>query len=143
MAISRQQRGPIVIGVVVLALAIASSLYWLESSTQDTTARAQLLEIGAAIELGQPLPNLAEQVVGTHLKWSRQQNDGIEWCVVATPLTFGANNWVLVIAVTQSTDTVVGVGYRTDDSLQRKPEQAPEDRVEPTIETLWADRMSA
>ena len=106
--------------LVTLGLLCLARSYWLGK------ARSELVSFGEGVKIGDPARAAMRQCELKSLLKCRGPYEGD--VVAATPLEFGATNWVVWIVVKEG--KVTGVRFRTADSLKFKPPGSPADRGE-------------
>ena len=113
----------VVLTLVALALLQMGRSYWLAE------ARSQLVSFGRGVEIGASVGNVTRQCSARRLLscGGAYERD----VVAATPLEFGATNWVVWIVVREG--KVAGVRFRTEDSLDFRPPASPVDRGEAAL----------
>jgi hypothetical protein len=110
---------------VVLVL-VTLGLLWLGRSHWLGKARSELVSFGKSVKVGDTVRDARRQCESKSLlKCGSAYEDDV---VAATPLEFGATNWVAWIVAREG--KVTGVRFRTEDSLDFKPPGSPADRGE-------------
>ena len=114
---------------LLLAVLLARSIYVKRSEEAKEWDR-KLLLLSQQIELGD-----TEEEVESLLadRWPENLQNG---AAIRTPLRWGAHNWVLLIDYDDR--KVAALAMRSDDSYQRLPEGAPEDRVTEGFTPYWS-----
>ena len=110
-----------------MALLVTLGLLWLGRSYWLGKARGELLAFAESVKIGDPLRAARRQCELRRLLKCRGSRDDAD-VVAATPLEFGATNWLVWIVVKEG--QVTAVRFRTADSLKFKPPGSPADRGE-------------
>ena len=116
----------VVLGVLFVGL-VGWSFRW------AAVQREAAASLCSAIQLGMPRKlalRECESVASEHAGW--RYDSFPEACIVGTPTTIGARNWVVHILFDH--DVVVAVLVRTDDSGSIRPKDGPEDRIDPAFD---------
>jgi hypothetical protein len=126
-------------GVIILALLVIAFCVQRVSSERGAN-RNLVLKLATSIRLGDGKDKV-ENIIANNLseknKWTirRNRESGMEYYSIASPLEFGATNWVLHVLVEES--VVVAIGVRVEDSTKKKPANGPADRVDERVESMW------
>lgn len=117
--------------VVILAVLFVGLVGW--SFRWAAVQREAAASLCSAIQLGMPRKlalRECERVASEHAGWHYIPSD--EECIVATPTTIGAHNWVIRIVFEH--DVVVAVLVRIEDSGHITPKNGPKDRIDPAFD---------
>jgi hypothetical protein len=119
------------VGVAILLFAVFAT----RRDSDPAADREAMRAFSSKLALGMPreeVNRLCQGVCQENAGWdfyadADSQYFGVPISQVRTPLTFGANNWVLYIAFEDN--AVAAVLMRTEDSPKIRTEGAPPDRV--------------
>ena len=131
------KRASLVVGAAVcFAIAIGAVT---AVRQRRSNARADLVRVAEQIKLGDLEKNTLDVITARFSDAHMIAVNADHICRVATPLEFGATNWVLYVLFKDQ--EVVGVGFRRDDNPHRRPRDAPHDRVERASRAKWSARF--
>lgn len=136
---------PIKVAMLLASLIVLGGIAYLTFMLLRPTAdgRSLVLHVGSALQLGDGTAEVRDAIDKSQLRSRTFHVDGFEAVVVETPLRFGATNWCLLVLTETQEGKVVGLGYRTADSLKRRPKDANTDRVADAVIPVWKKHFDA
>ncbi|HEX4146801.1 MAG TPA: hypothetical protein VHY91_25110 [Pirellulales bacterium] len=136
-------------GLLICVSAAAAAAIVLREIANTRASHNQIREnmalIASRIEIGSPEKVIEDLAQGRRVETNGLRfvrfNDDAEFAYwgIFTPLEFGAKNWALYVAL--AGERAVGIGMRTEDSVNEMPSGAPPDRVAPSVRDQWATKF--